>query len=438
MKKTILIAMMVFCSVSFGANEIPTQGGNNNTWGADLNNYMQKGQGWFDIRAFGAGTGESDAVNAAAIQATIDAAELVNGRVLIPEGDYDYDTKLTIGATISFVGVGEGSLLTFNGTGEALSLEAENLILKDFRLDAGSGSHTNGITNNGGASSLANSYFEHVTVSGFVNGKALLLEDAFTMTFVRCDFKNSDFGVFLGNTSGSKTVNDVTFHSCNFRRNDTAQVKIELGKAIGFYGGNVADSESQGNLGFHLAGNINGLVIASVYSEKCEKFIFTDTANVRGFNIIGCRIATNVTTGIAIDIDGCQEGNVIGNFIIDSDVGVNLGANNSTRGVTLQSNFYDNITTSNRVIGTNTSNLKVQETEIFQVQDGFAAGIDGTDRGVLTLWDGAGGNTPGYIKIHSPNGTAWYLFVEDDGTLKINNAVPTQNSDGSAVGGQTD
>jgi hypothetical protein len=46
--------------------------------------------------------------------------------------------------------------------------------------------------------------------------------------------------------------------------------------------------------------------------------------------------------------------------------------------------------------------------------------------------------TPGYTMLRSPNGTAWYLFVEDDGTLKVHNAVPTANADGDAVGGQTD
>lgn len=67
----------------------------------------------------------------------------------------------------------------------------------------------------------------------------------------------------------------------------------------------------------------------------------------------------------------------------------------------------------------------------------LVSGVDSTRRGLLTLWDGAGGNTPGCMKIHSPNGTAWYVFVEDDGTLKIHNALPTQNSDGTVVGAQT-
>jgi len=94
-------------------------------------------------------------------------------------------------------------------------------------------------------------------------------------------------------------------------------------------------------------------------------------------------------------------------------------------------------------IGTGTtkgSNVKVRVSStgiVTAPAAGFVSGADSTVQGTLTLWDGAGGNAPAYIKIHSPNGTAWYLFVEDDGTLKVHNAVPTQNSDGSVVGGQS-
>ncbi|MBI4558236.1 MAG: hypothetical protein HY706_11695 [Candidatus Hydrogenedentes bacterium] len=64
------------------------------------------------------------------------------------------------------------------------------------------------------------------------------------------------------------------------------------------------------------------------------------------------------------------------------------------------------------------------------------AGMDGTVRGVLTVWDGGGGNAPGCIRLASPNGTLWYLFVEDDGTVKVHSALPTSNSDGTVVGTQ--
>jgi len=67
-----------------------------------------------------------------------------------------------------------------------------------------------------------------------------------------------------------------------------------------------------------------------------------------------------------------------------------------------------------------------------------SAGKDGVARGTLTVWDGAGGNAPGCVRLASPNGTEWYVFAEDDGTLKVCSALPTQNSDGNAVGGQAD
>jgi len=68
----------------------------------------------------------------------------------------------------------------------------------------------------------------------------------------------------------------------------------------------------------------------------------------------------------------------------------------------------------------------------------ITSGTDGSAQGSITLWDGGGGNTPGFLLAHSPNGTAWYIFVEDDGTVKVHNASPTANADGDAIGDQTD
>lgn len=68
----------------------------------------------------------------------------------------------------------------------------------------------------------------------------------------------------------------------------------------------------------------------------------------------------------------------------------------------------------------------------------LTVGVNSTTQGILRLWDGGGGNTPGHIIVGSPNGTLWYLFVEDDGTVKVHNAAPTANANGSAIGDQTD
>lgn len=65
------------------------------------------------------------------------------------------------------------------------------------------------------------------------------------------------------------------------------------------------------------------------------------------------------------------------------------------------------------------------------------AGTSASVRGVATLWHGSGGNAPGSLKLASPNGTIWYVFVEDDGTLKVHGALPAANSDGAVVGSQS-
>ena len=44
-----------------------------------------------------------------------------------------------------------------------------------------------------------------------------------------------------------------------------------------------------------------------------------------------------------------------------------------------------------------------------------------------------GGEKAGYIALTSDNGTVWYFFVADDGTLKRHNAAPTANGDGQNV-----
>ncbi len=59
-------------------------------------------------------------------------------------------------------------------------------------------------------------------------------------------------------------------------------------------------------------------------------------------------------------------------------------------------------------------------------------GDDGETEGHLILARKDADEFP-HIKMFSSNGTASYLFVADNGTLRIHNSAPTSNSDGSAV-----
>jgi len=65
-------------------------------------------------------------------------------------------------------------------------------------------------------------------------------------------------------------------------------------------------------------------------------------------------------------------------------------------------------------------------------------GTANASRGALTLNNGSGTTTPGYIALKSLSGTATgYLWVAADGKLRIHTAVPTADTDGVVVGAQT-
>lgn len=70
------------------------------------------------------------------------------------------------------------------------------------------------------------------------------------------------------------------------------------------------------------------------------------------------------------------------------------------------------------------------------VRDQLTLG-NGDRQGALAVDAGSGGSAPAFAKLQSPNGTDWYLFIEDDGTVKVSSSEPTQNSDGDVIGAQT-
>lgn len=45
--------------------------------------------------------------------------------------------------------------------------------------------------------------------------------------------------------------------------------------------------------------------------------------------------------------------------------------------------------------------------------------------------------SPAYLKLSALDGTAYYIYVEADGTLKVHTAIPTVDTDGSVVGSQS-
>lgn len=65
-------------------------------------------------------------------------------------------------------------------------------------------------------------------------------------------------------------------------------------------------------------------------------------------------------------------------------------------------------------------------------------GQGATVQGRLEINEGAGGNTPAYIRLSSPNSTDRYYFSSDSGVLRVHTSAPTATTDGSVVGGGGD
>jgi hypothetical protein len=74
--------------------------------------------------------------------------------------------------------------------------------------------------------------------------------------------------------------------------------------------------------------------------------------------------------------------------------------------------------------------------DIMAKKGGVTAGTYNSLRGMVVAYSGANGSAPGTILLASPNGTLYYLFVEDDGTFKVDTALPTSNANGTEVGAQ--
>jgi hypothetical protein len=63
--------------------------------------------------------------------------------------------------------------------------------------------------------------------------------------------------------------------------------------------------------------------------------------------------------------------------------------------------------------------------------------VQETGTGVFIQGDDTQTTVPAYIALRQANGTVAYLSVDNNGKLRINNAVPAAHDDGTIVGTQT-
>ncbi len=161
------------------ANEIP-EAGVTTDWATSLNDYLQKGQGWVDVRAYGAvGTGIVD--DTTAIQDAIDSLGSNGGFVYLPPGTY-MAGKITLKEKIILLGASaqatcikakanlNDNLIESDGFA-SLTLTnkwytADGVLqyigLRDIRID---GNKTNQSSGNGIALYAKGIYIDHVVIT---------------------------------------------------------------------------------------------------------------------------------------------------------------------------------------------------------------------------------------------------------------------------------
>jgi len=324
MKKVIVLALLMICSLVYGANEIPTQGGNKNTWGTDLNNYLLKGQVFIDATGYGASTSASAAANATAIQAANDAAD--GAVVFLPVGTYAV-TNLTIdNCTLSGVSQG-GTILRPTGTITVTNQDTWGVCGRLWNMEIAT------------ATSYASTA---VKVNGFVNRRTKVLNNI-KITADSSDVTASSVGLLLesiatdgddNNSVASNTFGPIIIvgyeTGCQLNTNETAGSafinanvfqSLKLFDSITLMDMTQAGSSAmtnniflelvlQGESGTTVDGvDINGVVQKSKFTVSVDGTISGDEFNIAGsswFNTINGDVTVVDTAGRNTQFAGAE------------------------------------------------------------------------------------------------------------------------------------
>lgn len=334
---------------------------------------------WIDVRAYGTYT--TDIGNS--INLALAALPATGGKIILPASAtaFPQTTAISITKPCELVGMGRGASViekTANIVGITINTSTGRVLLEDFTFDSdGSDAGKNGIT---------------ITEfrRGVISRVAVLNQSNHGIEFLK------------GNLSSFRDLQLVT--------NGGDGIKV-----------NASDT------------NCNACVFSNIDGTSNTGWGF----NLNAGNENWCIGITCQTNGNGIRINGY--GNTLYGYA-ENNTGEQIELTAAAKANVVHSIIPNEVTTGNafNTVYSRAGGLDVVVAEKARFKNDLFIGSDSTIQGRITLYDGAGGVLPAYIKIYSPNGTAWYLFVEDDGTLKYHNAAPTVNADGDAVGDQTD
>jgi hypothetical protein len=241
----------------------------------------------------------------------------------------------------------------------------------------------------------------------------------------------------LSAIAGSFQTNNLTTYSLNVQniQEDTS------GVAINFMAVKTGVAETSGNLRnaarirawFSGVNNDDGIISLRGFDGTNTEFgiLTADSDNAGRVGIL------NDAPSYVLDVNGTFR--AAGAAIFGADVTFNesilfddahgMYIEPSSTTWNFGSNSSSNLTAAFGNAGSGVMNMTIDGSLLL--------GVAGTSRGSCILYNGAGGNTAGYVILYSRNATPYYLWVEDDMTLKVSAAAPVNNADGTVVGAQT-
>ena len=244
---------------------------------------------YFDITdpTYGAVSGGAAAANTAAIQAAIDAAELVGGTVFIPPGTFSINSTLTATITteflpVNFKGTGRGSRINWDGANNIPCIKIvgtggsafyslnfiEDIFINNNIASTGNVGIQLGDNAVGVNAGVINATINRCDIFGFDTGISLLFLSART-TISNCKIRGyTTYGIFQYSASNTRivynTIQDGGASSIGYVGSGTGVVI--MGNYIGGAGAGIQLNVGGG---FSIMNNYSEISTASTYFVQC-------------------------------------------------------------------------------------------------------------------------------------------------------------------------
>ena len=252
-------------------------------------------------------------------------------------------------------------------------------------------------------------------------------------------------GCQISGTDASNVINDIHITDNTFKDNDLGTGTVAYDVFIN--GADGAETTEgvivRGNTFSGLNGDGNS---SSVYILNAHRNIVTDNLFLNPDVVVGPAIRVRGLGGSVGSTENIIANNIISgaNWANALQEGTNIATEQgnvflNNHDTTLGVSFTDIATTKSFVFGRGSSEswrfmVGSQNNSAFMNGSGMQLGANSSTQGILTLWDGSGGNKPAAVFMHTPDGTGYYSFIDDLGTPRVHTSTPTQNSDGVSVG----